>query len=90
VSKVDLHIHTTASDGKFTPAEIVRKSRQNGLEYIAITDHDSIEGVIPAQEEAEKTPGIMVIGGVEINTDIRQRSILGWRGDPNNQTKNDS
>jgi predicted metal-dependent phosphoesterase TrpH len=70
MSKVDLHLHTTASDGKFTPAEIVRLARVNGLEYIAITDHDSIDGVIPAKEAARSIPGITVISGVEINTDV--------------------
>ena len=70
MSKVDLHIHTTASDGKFTPAEIVQKAAANGLLYIAIADHDSIDGVIPAQEAARNIHRITVIGGVEINTDI--------------------
>ncbi len=86
MSKVDLHIHTTASDGKFTPAEIVRKAREAGLTYIAICDHDSIEGVDPAQEAASKNPGITVIGGVEINTDIPagELHLLGYFYDSNN------
>jgi len=86
VSKVDLHIHTTASDGKFTPAEIVRKAREAGLTYIAICDHDSIEGVAPAQEAASKNPGITVIGGVEVNTDIPagELHLLGYFYDRNN------
>lgn len=86
MSKVDLHIHTTASDGKFTPAEIVRKAREAGLIYIAICDHDSIEGVGPAQEAASKNPGITVIGGVEVNTDIPagELHLLGYFYDRNN------
>jgi 3',5'-nucleoside bisphosphate phosphatase len=90
MSKVDLHIHTTASDGKYSPAEIVRKARQSGLEYVAITDHDSIEGVIPAQQEAENVPGITVIAGVEINTDIPagELHILGYFIDPTSQELN--
>ena len=86
MSKVDLHIHTTASDGKFTPAEIVRKAREAGLTYIAICDHDSIEGVAPAQEAASKNPGITVIGGVEVNTDIPtgELHLLGYFYDRNN------
>lgn len=86
MSKVDLHIHTTASDGKFTPAEIVRKAREAGLIYIAICDHDSIEGVAPAQEAASKNPGITVIGGVEVNTDIPagELHLLGYFYDRNN------
>jgi predicted metal-dependent phosphoesterase TrpH len=87
VSKVDLHIHTTASDGKFTPAEIVRKAWESGLVYIAISDHDSIEGVIPAQAAARNFPGITVIGGVEINTDIPsgELHVLGYLFDCDNQ-----
>jgi predicted metal-dependent phosphoesterase TrpH len=86
VSKVDLHIHTTASDGKFTPAEIVCKAAEAGLKYIAICDHDSIEGVATAQAAANNYPGITVIGGVEINTDIPagELHILGYFYDCNN------
>jgi 3',5'-nucleoside bisphosphate phosphatase len=80
MNKVDLHIHTTASDGKFTPAEIVRKAHETGLAYIAICDHDSIEGIAPAMQEALKFPGMTVIYGVEINTDIPagELHILGY------------
>jgi 3',5'-nucleoside bisphosphate phosphatase len=87
VSKVDLHIHTTASDGKFTPEEIVRKASENGLTYIAITDHDSIDSVGPAQEAARAVSGLTVIAGVEINTDIPsgELHILGYLFDVNNQ-----
>lgn len=80
MGKVDLHIHTTASDGRFTPAEIVQKALASGLSYIAITDHDSIDGIIPAQEAARNNDQITVIGGVEINTDILsgELHILGY------------
>jgi 3',5'-nucleoside bisphosphate phosphatase len=80
VGKVDLHIHTTASDGKFTSSEIVRKAWEQGMVYIAICDHDSIEGVIPARETSWNLPGITVLGGVEINTDIPdgELHILGY------------
>ena len=85
MGKVDLHIHTNASDGKFTPAEIVRKSKEQGLRYIAICDHDSIEGIIPARETSWILSGITVIGGVEINTDIPagELHILGYLYDHN-------
>jgi len=80
VGKVDLHIHTTASDGKFTPAEIVQKAIASGLKYIAITDHDSIDGVLPAQAAARNFNELTVIGGVEINTDVPagELHILGY------------
>jgi predicted metal-dependent phosphoesterase TrpH len=86
VSKVDLHIHTNASDGKFTPAEIVHKAADAGLQYIAICDHDSIEGVVSAQVAANSYPGVTVIGGVEINTDTPEGElhILGYFYDQNN------
>jgi len=86
LSRVDLHIHTTASDGKFTPAEIVRKAGEAGLLYVGICDHDSIEGVESAQEAAAKNPGVSVIEGVEINTDIPagELHILGYLYDRNN------
>jgi len=81
MSQVDLHLHTTASDGKYSPAELVRLARAAGLRYIAITDHDSLDGIREAQEEAQKLPGILVIGGVEINTDTPggEIHILGYR-----------
>jgi len=87
MGKIDLHIHTTASDGRFTPAEIVRKAQENGLAYIAITDHDSVDGVIQAREAAGRFPGITVISGVEINTDIPsgELHILGYLVDCDNQ-----
>ena len=85
MGKVDLHIHTTASDGRFTPAEIVQRAAANGLTYIAITDHDSVDGVIPAQEAARHIGQITVIGGVEINTDIPsgELHVLGYFVDTN-------
>jgi predicted metal-dependent phosphoesterase TrpH len=87
VSKVDLHIHTTASDGRYSPAEIVAMASQKGLVYIAICDHDSIDGVLPAQKRAADFPGITVIGGVEINTDVPsgELHVLGYFYDPANQ-----
>ncbi len=86
MNKVDLHIHTNASDGKFTPAEIVHKAAEAGLQYISICDHDSIEGVASAQLATHSYPGVTVIGGVEINTDIPEGElhILGYFYDQNN------
>jgi len=77
--KVDLHIHTTFSDGKLTPAEIVQKSRELGLRAIAITDHDTVDG-IPQALEAGKREAMEVIPGIEINTyyDGQEIHILGY------------
>jgi len=78
--KVDLHIHTTASDGKLTPAQVVEAAAGLGLEVISITDHDSVDGIAPALEAAKAFPKLRVIPGVEINTDIPgdEVHILGY------------
>jgi len=76
---VDLHLHTTASDGTETPAELVAHARAVGLEVIAVTDHDSTEGVSPAVAAAAGT-GLTVIPGIEISTDVPEAEvhILGY------------
>jgi len=70
VSKVDLHIHSTASDGKFSPADIVRKAAERGLTIIALADHDSVDGIAPALAAARAFPRLKVIPSVEISTDV--------------------
>jgi predicted metal-dependent phosphoesterase TrpH len=70
VSKVDLHIHTTASDGRFSPEEIVCKAVELELEVIALADHDSVDGVVPALKEARKFPQLRIIPAVEVSTDV--------------------
>lgn len=78
--KYDLHLHTTASDGRLDPAALVGLARARGLEIIAITDHDSVGGVGEALEAAGREPGLTVIPGVEINTDLAsgELHILGY------------
>jgi len=70
MSQVDLHIHSTASDGKLSPADIVRKSAEAGLTIIALTDHDSVDGITSALAAAEAFPQLRVIPGVELSTDV--------------------
>ncbi len=70
MSKVDLHIHSTASDGRYSPQEIVRRAAGFGLETIALADHDSIDGITPALEEASKLKQLQFIPGVEVSTDV--------------------
>jgi len=70
VAKVDLHIHSTASDGRLSPAEVVHKSAELGLTIIAITDHDSVNGIAPALGAASAFPGLKVIPAAEISTDV--------------------
>ena len=80
---IDLHVHTTASDGRLTPAETVALALERGLRVIAITDHDSTEGVDDAVTAAAGTP-LEVVPGVEINTDTPQGEVhmLGYFVDP--------
>ena len=76
---VDLHLHTTASDGVLSPSEIVRYAREQGLQAVAITDHDTIEGNAEALDEGAKS-GLEVISGVEISAqfDLGSMHILGF------------
>ncbi len=76
---VDLHIHTAASDGQYAPAEVVRLAHVQGLTTIAITDHDTTDGVAEALAAAEGI-ALEVIPGVEISTDIPHSEvhILGY------------
>jgi len=69
VSKIDLHVHSTASDGRFSPEEIVRKAAELGLTVIALADHDSADGIVPALEAAKAFPWLKIIPCVEISTD---------------------
>ena len=71
---IDLHAHTSASDGTLSPQELVHLAKSEGIEAIAITDHDTIEGVPEALEAGEKN-GIEVIPGVEISIDHQPGSM---------------
>ena len=84
--KIDLHSHSTASDGRLSPEELVKLAVDRGLSVIAITDHDSVEGIEPALLAARDLPPLQVIPGVEISTDIPQNEIhiLGYFVDYHN------
>lgn len=86
MGKADLHIHTTASDGRATPDEIVQLALQQNLKMIAVTDHDTIAGNLRAQKAAEGTD-LEVIPGVEITTDYdgREVHLLAYFFDPGHQ-----
>lgn len=82
---VDLHLHTTASDGVFRPAEIVRLAAEANLSAIAVTDHDSISGLDEASTACRQL-GIELIPGVEISADAPGGGdchLLGYWFDPN-------
>lgn len=80
--RVDLHMHTTCSDGMRAPEEVVELAIAGGLDVISITDHDNTQGVGPALRAAGGR--IRVIPGVEMSTRFRDESIhvLGYFVDP--------
>src|SRR3990167_5513943 len=82
---VDLHTHTTASDGTYTPRELVAEAASRGVRVLAVTDHDSTEGLGEAPEEAERRRPPEIISGIEINCDVEGAEIhvlgylMDWR-----------
>ncbi len=86
MSYVDLHCHSTASDGTLAPAEVVQLAKRNNLTALALTDHDTVGGVAEAAEEARKV-GIDFIAGIEISAEYPAPGtlhILGYGVDPTN------
>jgi len=66
---VDLHAHTTASDGTLSPRELVSAAARRGVRVLAVTDHDSTDGLRDAFDEAAKHPPLTIVPGLEINCD---------------------
>ncbi len=66
---IDLHAHTTASDGTLSPTELVRLARNSGLEALAVTDHDTVGGLAEAMEAGRDT-GLEVVPGCELSVDF--------------------
>ena len=80
----DLHIHTTASDGRLSPAEIVQEAIRAKLSYIAITDHDTVDGLLQLKESNYPIPlALKLIPGIELSTDLPENDvhILGYHID---------
>ena len=71
---VDLHLHTTASDGVMTPSEVVTYAKAKGLQAIAITDHDTVEGLEEGLSEGKRI-GFEVIPGIEISAEHSSGSM---------------
>lgn len=71
---IDLHLHSTASDGTMTPEELVEMALNLKLKAIAITDHDSVDGIIPALIYGQRKK-IEVISAVELSSDLNGRDI---------------
>jgi predicted metal-dependent phosphoesterase TrpH len=81
-SRADLHVHTTCSDGTYTPAQVVDLARRSGLSALAVTDHDTLAGIAPARATAGSV--LEVVPGVEITAGHRGRTVhlLGYFFDP--------
>ena len=82
---IDLHSHTTASDGSFSPTELVDEAAAIGLTAIAVTDHDTIGGIEEATKAAVNA-GIELVPGVELSVedDGGRFHLLGYLFDPDN------
>jgi predicted metal-dependent phosphoesterase TrpH len=83
---IDLHTHTTASDGLLTPAALLERARAQGLTAIAITDHDTAAGVREARAQggAAIPAGLELIPGIEVSSEVGARDlhVLGYFIDP--------
>ncbi len=77
---VDLHSHTTASDGMLPPRELVRLAARHGVRVLAITDHDSTDGLREAMAEAREHEPLTIVPGIEINCDVpgAEIHVLGY------------
>lgn len=82
---IDLHVHSNCSDGTFSPSQLVEYALEKGLQAIALTDHDTTEGIEEARAAAQNT-SLQVIPGIELSTAFwgRDIHILGLNIDPEN------
>lgn len=90
VKKIDLHMHTTCSDGSLSPLEIIDEAKKNGLDTIAIADHDTVSAYTDELFDYAKSKNINIIRAVEISTKIAKCGIhvLGYNIDINNEVLN--
>jgi len=80
VPRVDLHVHTNASDGRYSPSEVVQRAVEADVSILSITDHDTVAGLDEAIRVAKDFPELTLVPGVEINTDVPsgEAHILGY------------
>lgn len=86
MSYIDLHCHSTASDGSLPPADVVRLAKSAGVSAMSLTDHDTVAGIKEAAAEAQRQ-GIDFITGIEISCEFRAPGtmhLLGYGVDPDN------
>jgi len=86
---IDLHCHSTASDGLLRPSEIVQRAAANGVDMLALTDHDDVSGLLEARAEAV-VQGVRFVDGVEISVTWEENTIhvVGLGIDPTDSTLN--
>lgn len=87
--KIDLHLHTSASDGSDTPAELLRLARNSGISVVSVTDHDTIEGMKEALNS--RVEGVKIITGIEFSCKYDADGgfdchILGYGFDPESKS----
>lgn len=82
MNNTDLHTHTCCSDGGLSPSEVVRLAKQKGIKNLAITDHNSVDGIEEACKEGKKL-GVYIIPAIEINA--REDEVLGYFVDYKNR-----
>src|SRR2546430_17259004 len=80
--RIDLHVHSTASDGTEPPAEVMRRARQAGLDVVALTDHDTAAGL--AEAGGALPAGLTLVPGIELSCLVESHSVhlLGYLFDP--------
>ena len=85
---IDLHVHSTASDGLIPPGELPAMAAKIGLTAVALTDHDTVDGVAEFMKAAEAYPQVMAIPGVELSVQYCSRELhfVGLFVDPENET----
>ncbi len=82
---VDFHTHSTCSDGTLTPTELIDHAKKSGLSAIALTDHDSVDGIMEAKKRAEEI-GIEFVSGIEFSAaENTETHIIGLFIDPENE-----
>lgn len=82
---IDLHVHSTESDGTLSPKELVHLAWEQGLTAMALTDHDTVSGLPAARLEAKRL-GLELVPGIELSTDYNgtEVHILGYYMDDEN------
>lgn len=79
---IDLHTHSSCSDGQYSPAKVVKQAKEKGIALLALTDHDTIAGIVSAKAAADAC-GIGFLAGIELSTAGRARQhLLGYGIDP--------